>query len=227
MNEPSERTERRRGILAVWIGGAFSAALLILGVNGTLSSWTAAIVTNSNNSAASATSVALIETQTAPTNAAATPCNTASTTTNSVTCSTINKYGGIGSSATSNADDAYGAQLSPGGSQAVTVNLKNNGTGSGSLVLSSAACSNHAYPGSTGSDTANFNLCNQMQLAVTCTAPSTFTYSGTVGAFTGGTIGTLAATTSTNCTFTVTLPTTTPPGFASQYLTQALTWTLS
>lgn len=225
----SNSLKRRRGAPLVWLAGVIAAALLVLGVTGTLSTWTTAIIGNNNNSAASTSAVALIETQTAPVNTSATPCDSASSTDNTVTCSSINKYGGIGSTGTANANDAYGAPLNPDGtnSQAVTVNLKNDGTGSGSLVLAAGACSNHAYPGSTGADTTDYNLCTQMHLAVTCTTPSTFTYSGTVGAFTGGTIGTLAATASTNCTFTVTLPTTTPAGFASQYLTQALTWTLT
>jgi len=229
MNETPDANPRRRSAPLVWLGGAVAATLLILGVTGTLSSWTTAIIGNSNNSAATTTSVALIESQTAPVNTSALPCDTASSTTNSVTCSDINKYGGIGSAATANANDAYGAPLNPDGtnSQAVTVNLKNDGTGSGDLVLSSGSCANHAYPGSTGADTTDYNLCTQMRLAVSCTTPSAFSYSGTVGAFTGGDIGTIAATASTNCTFTVTLPTNTPSGYASQYLTQALTWTLT
>jgi hypothetical protein len=229
MNETLDRNKRQRSAPLVWLGGALAATLLILGVTGTLSTWTTAVIGNNNNSVASTTSVALIETQTAPVNADAAPCDTASTTTNTVTCYDINKYGGIGSGATANANDSYGAPLNPDGSdsQAVTVNLKNDGTGSGSLVLSSEACSNHAYPSSTGANVAGYNLCDRMQLAVTCSTPSLYTYHGTVGDFTGGTIGTVAATVSTNCTFTVTLPLGTPSGYASQYLTQALTWTLT
>ncbi|HEV7193322.1 MAG TPA: hypothetical protein VGN35_08960 [Jatrophihabitantaceae bacterium] len=228
MRDSSATPARRRGAPLLWLAGAIAATLLVLGVTGTLSSWTSAIISNSNNSAASATSVALIETQTAPVNALALPCDTAASTTNAVTCATINKYGGIGSAGTANANDAYGAPLTPGGTpQAVTVNLKNDGTGSGTLVLAAGACANLAYPGSTGADTTDYNLCTQMHLAVACSTPSTFTYSGTVGLFTGGSIGALGATVSTNCTFTVSLPSTTPAGYASQYVTQALTWTLT
>jgi hypothetical protein len=229
MHESSESPAKsRRGAPLVWLGGGVAASLLILGVTGTLSSWTTAIIGNSNNSVATTTSVALIETQTLPINLSATPCDTASSTTNTVSCSSINKYGGIGSGATANANDAYGAPLNPDGtnSQAVTVNLKNDGTRSGVLTLATDSCSNLAYPGSTGADTTDYNLCDQMQLAVVCTGLSPFTYSATVGAFTGGSIGTLAPTGSRNCTFTVTLPTNTPAGFASQYVAQVLTWTL-
>jgi hypothetical protein len=231
MNESDRPAKRWRGAPLVWLSGAIAAALLVLGVTGTLSSWTSAVIGNTNNSAATTTSVALIESQTAPANPLALPCDTASSTTNSVTCSDINKYGGIGSAGTGtgNANDLYGAPLNPDGTstQAVTVNLKNDGTGSGVLTLASGACTHLVYPGSTGADLVHYNLCTQMQLGVTCSTSGSFTYSGTVGAFVGGTVGTLAATVSTNCTFTVSLPLDTPAGFASQYLTQALTWTLT
>jgi hypothetical protein len=148
-----------------------------------------------------------------------------------VTCAGINKYGGIGDANavtdTGFSTDANGTPLSPGDNQSVTVNMKNDGTGSGTLTLAGGACANVAYPGSTGADTTDYNLCGEMHLVVSCTTPSSFAYAGTVGAFTGGTIGTLDATDSTNCTFTVSLPLDAPSGFASQYLTQDLSWTLS
>jgi hypothetical protein len=223
---------RRRSAPLLWGSGAVAAVTLILGVNGTLSAWTTAIIDNNNNSVASTTAVALVETQTAPTGNS-TICDTAAATngSNSVTCAGINKYGGIGDATASTdtgfATDASGTPLAPGGSQAVTVNLKNDGTGGGSLVLAAGSCANHAYPGSTGSDTTNYNLCNEMHLVVSCSSPSSFAYSGTVAAFTGGTIGTLGATVSTNCTFTVSLPSAAASGFSSQYLTQDLSWTLT
>lgn len=228
----SEGAKRRRSAPLLWGSGAVAAAILVLGVNGTLSSWTSAVIDNNNNSVASTTSVALVETQTAP-SGNATICDTAAATdgSNSVTCSGINKYGGIGDATavtdTGFATDASGTPLAPGGSQSVTVNLKNDGTGSGSLVLAAGSCANNAYPGSTGANTTDYNLCSEMHLAVTCTDPSSFTYSGTVAAFTGGSIGTLGATDSTNCTFSVSLPSDAASGFASQYLTQDLSWTLT
>jgi len=227
-----ERAKRRRSAPLLWGSGAVAAAILVLGVNGTLSSWTSAVIDNNNNSVASTTAVALVETQTAPTGNS-TICDTAAATdgSNSVTCAGINKYGGIGDatalSDTGFATDANGTPLAPGDSQAVTVNLKNDGTGSGSLVLVGGSCTNNAYPGSTGADTTTYNLCGEMHLVVSCSTPSSFAYSGTVAAFTGGTIGTLGATDSTNCTFTVSLPSAAASGFASQYLTQDLSWTLT
>ena len=232
MSEAPGRTPRRRSVPLLWGSGALAAGVLILGVNGTLSSWSSAIIDNNHNSVATTTAVALVETQTAPTGNS-TVCDTAAMTdgSNSVTCSGINKYGGIGD-ATALADthvatDANGTPLAPGDSQSVTVNLKNDGTGSGSLVLAGGSCANHAYPGSTGAHATTYNLCGEMHLDVSCTTPSTYLYSGTVDAFTGGSIGALGATDSTNCTFTVSLPSTAASGFASQYLTQDLSWTLT
>lgn len=227
-----ESANRRRSAPLLWGSGAVAAAILILGVNGTLSTWTTAIINNNNNSVASTSAVALVETQTAP-SGNSTICDTAAVTngSNSVTCSGINKYGGIGDATavadTGFATDASGAPLAPGGSQSVTVNLKNDGTGSGTLTLAAGSCANLAYPNSTGADLSHYNLCTQMRLAVTCSTPSTFTYSGTVAAFTGGSLGTLAATASTNCTFTVSLPANSASGYSSQYLTQGLSWTLA
>lgn len=240
-NRTSDRKKRRRSAPLLWGSGTVAAAILILGVNGTLSAWSSAVIDNSNNSAASAAAVALTETVTSQTNPG-TPANgttqvpgtvcdtrTDTTGTNSVTCSTINKYGGIGNGSTGT--DQYGWPLAPGDSQTVVVTMKNVGNASAPLKLTPGTCTNQAYPGAIGVDTTTYNLCNEMQLSVSCAAPSTYNgasaYSGTVGGFTGDqAIGTLAAGDSTDCTFTVTLPATASAGYASQYLTQGLVWTL-
>ena len=232
MSEAPARTPRRRSVPLLWGSGALAAGVLILGVNGTLSSWSSAIIDNNHNSVASAKAVALVETQTSP-SGNTTICDTAAATdgSNTATCAGINKYGGIAdANATTDtgfSTDTSGTPLAPGDSQSVTVNLKNDGTGSGSLVLAGGSCANHAYPGSTGAHATTYNLCGEMHLDVSCTTPSTYIYSGTVDAFTSGSIGTLGATDSTNCTFTVSLPSTAASGFASQYLTQDLSWTLT
>jgi hypothetical protein len=224
--------KRRRSVPLLWGSGAVAAATLILGVNGTLSTWTSAIIDNNNNSVATTSAVALVETQTSPLGNS-TICDTAAATdgSNSVTCSGINKYGGIGDATaagdTGFATDASGTPLAPGDSQSVTVNLKNDGTGSGTLTLAAGSCAHLAYPNSTGADTADYNLCGEMHLVVSCSSPSSFSYSGTVAAFTGGAIGTLGATDSTDCTFTVSLPSAAASGYSSQYLTQDLSWTLA
>src|SRR4051812_38564154 len=86
------KDKRRSRTPLVWIGGAFAAGILILGVSGTLSSWTDAIINNTHNTVSSESAVGLLETGTDQTAS----CDTASTMTNSMTCSTVNKYGGIG-----------------------------------------------------------------------------------------------------------------------------------
>jgi len=247
--------KRRRNAPLVWGSSILAAGVLILGVNGTLSTWTKAIIDNSNNSAASTGAVSLIETGPGSTPVT---CDTADDADNSVTCSTINKFGGIGASSTALADpsdpnlkldpdsgdevapmtNTSGSPLDPGSTtantQSVTVNLENDGTVAGDLKLDAGTCANYAYPGSTGADTANYNLCDQMELSVSCSDPTggtspiyTSASDDTVGTFTGGPIASLAPTESTDCTFTVTLPSDTPAGYASQYLTQDLTWTLA
>ncbi|MGN6160876.1 MAG: hypothetical protein ACTHOG_04145 [Marmoricola sp.] len=232
--KPIGAPKRRRNAPLLWGSGAVAAATLILGVNGTLSSWTSAVIDNNHNSVATTTAVALVETQTAPSNS--TICDTAAVLdgSNSVTCDGINKFGGIGDATavddTGFATDASGTPLAPGDSQSVTVNLKNDGTGSGALTLTAGTCAPHAYPNSTGSDTTTYDLCGQMHLAVACTGSTPYSYSGTVGAFASTTpkaIATLTATHSTDCTFTVSLPADAPSGFSSQYLTQDLSWTLA
>jgi hypothetical protein len=188
---------------ALWGGGAVAAGVLVLGVNGTMSGWTSAIIDNTHNDVASAQAVSLIET-----GPGGTTCDTSGTPTNTDTCSTINKYGGT-------ADP-----LAPGDSQQVSVNLKNSGTGPGDLVLAADGC--------TSSPQGPTDLCQQMQLHVTCTAPSTYD-SGTVtlADFTGGDIGTLTSGQSTDCTFVVTLPDGTPASYSGLVASQVLHWTLT
>jgi hypothetical protein len=203
--EPTKRPERRTTLL--FGGGIIAATVLLLGVNGTLSSWTTAIIDNNNNDVASAAAVSLLET-----GPGSTTCDTATSTDNTDTCSTINKYGGTA------------VPLSPSGSQQVTVNLKNTGTVAGDLVLSSDACSNSAN--TTNAHLAQ-DLCTQMDVRVTCTSPSTLdTGTVTLSDFTGGDLGTLAANQSTDCTFTLTLPTGTPAEYSGQVASQVLHWTL-
>src|SRR5580765_7589642 len=97
--QPSHRARRRRAVPLLWVSGALSAAILVLGVSGTLSSWTQAVIANDTNTAATTHAVILKEAQ------GATTCFSSASATNSSTCSTINKYGGTAS------------PLSPGGTQ--------------------------------------------------------------------------------------------------------------
>ena len=211
-----DRPRRRVGLL--WLGGAVSAAVLVLAVNGTLSSWTTAIIDNDQNDVAVSGAVTLVET-----GPGAVTCDTGTSGTNQVTCSTINKYGGTGTPL--DPDSVAG-----GNTQSVTVNLHNTGTVSGDLVLSSDACVSTAAGGATGADPSGHPVCSQVTVAVVCTAPATLDTSASpvaLSAFTGGTVGTLAADANTDCTFTLTLPAGTSSSYASQVATQALHWTLT
>lgn len=211
-NDTTDERRRRTGVL--WAGGAIAAAILLLSVSGTLSSWTAAIIDNSQNDVAVKGAVALVETDGTHT------CDTGASATNQVTCATINKYGGTA------------VPLDPDGvnTQSVTVNLKNSGTVSGGLVLSADACSSSAAGGSTAADPVGHPVCTQVTVTVSCTAPATLDTTASpvvLSSFTGGTVGTLTAGASTDCTFTVTVPTTTPSSYASQVASQVLHWTLT
>jgi hypothetical protein len=209
----SESTDRRRRSSLLWVGGAMSAAVLVLAVNGTLSSWTTAIIDNNDNDVAVVGAVALVET-----GPGAVTCDTGTSATNQVTCATINKYGGTAS------------PLDPDGAntQSVTVNLANTGTVSGNLVLSADACVSSEASGSTGADPSGHPICSKVTVAVACTSPSTLSTTAVVlSAFTGATVGTLAAGEDTDCTFTLTLPVGTPSAYASQLASQVLHWTLT
>ncbi|MGC4112628.1 MAG: hypothetical protein QM747_19820 [Nocardioides sp.] len=105
-----------------WAGGLVAAVVLVLGVSGTLSSWTSAIITNDNNTTSLTEAMRLVETDGTVT------CDTGTSDTNTVTCSDINKYGGTST------------PLAPGDAHHVTVTLTNRGTGTGDLTLSSESC---------------------------------------------------------------------------------------
>jgi len=208
----ADSTDRRRRSSLLWVGGALSAAILVLAVNGTLSSWTTAIIDNTSNDVAVTGAVALVETGPGGT----TTCDTGTSTTNQVDCDTINKYGGTGT------------PLNPNGTQTVTVNLKNTGTVSGGLVLSTDGCVSAAAAGSTGADPAGHPVCDVVTVTVACTSPSSLSTTSTVlSSFSGATVGTLGAGQSTNCTFTLALPTATSSAYASQVASQVLHWTLT
>ena len=212
----TEENDHRRRTLFLWAGGALAAAVLVLAVNGTLSSWTTAIIDNGSNDVAVTGAVALVETGPDGT----TTCNTGESTTNHASCDTINKYGG-----TETALDPDGAN-----SRTVSVNLANTGTVAGQLVLSADACTSSAAAGSAGADPSGHPVCDQVTVGVTCSSPSTLDTTATavaLSAFVGGTVGTLAAGADTDCVFTLTLPAGTPSAYASQVAAQVLHWTLT
>lgn len=201
----------------LWVGGGLAAAILVLGVNGTLSGWTSAIIDNPSNDVAVTGAVALVETGPGGT------CDTGTSSTNQATCNTVNTYGGT--AVPLDPDSNTG-----GNAQAVSVNLKNSGTADGNLVLTADSCLSSALGGAPTADPTNFPVCTQVTVEVACTGTGMLDTTGSaqaLSAFTGGTIGPLAAGASTDCTFTLTLPAGTPSAYSSQVAAQAVHWTLS
>lgn len=202
---------RRRVAPLIWISGGLAAVLLILGVSGTLSGWTQAIITNDTNTVQAADSLILQES--GPNSAV---CNSTDGggAGNSFTCSTIDKYGGTAS------------PLAPGDHQSVTVTLTNTGTTSGALDLSPGTCAT-----SGGSVTASASICDVAVVTVSCTAPSALDTTAAPVALSAfgnqSVVVVLAKNTSTDCTFDVSVPAGATPQIAGQTATQPLVWTLS
>lgn len=213
----------KRGISMLWAGGAVAALVMTLGVTGTLSSWTQAIITNDTNTVATAGAPILKEAS------GATTCYSSSSSTNSSTCSTINKYGGTST------------PLAPGTNQTVDVTFTDVGSIAGSsFVLAPAACTQNPVAGS-GSPAAN-NVCTNADLTVAASCSNGSTYSagsawtdlvfaaGSPSAFAGTTYthaAGIAAGASATCRFTVSLIP--GAGILSQGITvsQVMSWTLN
>jgi hypothetical protein len=208
-NRTDEKTKRRRGAPLVWGASALAAGILVLGVTGTLSSWTSAVITNDTNTTKASDAVALSEAQ------GGTVCvDTATTADNTATCSTINKYGGTATT------------LSPGATaHTTTVTLKNTGTGAGALTLAAGTCtSSGGATGSTG------NLCDQATVTVECPTGTTTSGPSTLNAFdaaAASSVANLAAGASVVCTLSVSLPSTAPAGVSGMVASQPLVWTLT
>lgn len=198
----------------VWAGSLIATLLLTLGVNGTLSSWTSAVINNNTNTAATATAVILQETSGAVT------CNSSDgtqTPVNSSTCTTINKYGGTTS------------PMIPGGSQVTVVTFKNvGGLNASKFTLASGTCSSTPTTGTLTPD----NLCataTDFTIKIECPTGTTIYVPGTPNAITNPlTISSgLAAGASVSCTITAAVP----PGASvlaqGVTVTQPLTWTLT
>jgi len=208
------RHRRRRFAPLVWLGSLTALVVLALGVNGTLSSWTTAIITNSNNTAGAASSTVVLQ-ETGPDGTGGTAtCTTSAAANNTATCATINKYGG-------------NTALVPGGSSSVSVTFTNTGsTTASTFTLTPMACANGGTP--VGS------LCANGDLTVAISCPGASTPLNLPGlsptALTSGgpyQLGSLAAGASVTCTFTTTLLSTAPASDAGAGISQPLQWTLS
>lgn len=152
------------GTAAIWIAGAMAAGLLTLGVNGTLASWTQAIIGNTSNNVASAAAVILQET-----GPGSVTCTSSSSTTNSATCATINKYGGTAT------------PLTPNTSQTVTVTFTNTGAANAhtSFVLAPGTCTSTytvTATGETAGAASTPSLCTNgdLTVAVSCSDGATY-----------------------------------------------------
>src|SRR5690349_12034462 len=200
------RAARRTQRTGWWALGssALAAIVLILGVNGTLSSWTSAVISNDTNTVATASAVILKEVGPSAT------CYSSSGATNSYTCSTVNKYGGTGS------------PLAPGGSQVTDVVFTNVGSAAAStFVLTSGSCSQSPTAGSGTPPAANVCTSGDLTVAISCSNGATYSagsawadlvYAAGAPGSIPGTLthtATLAAGSSFTCRFTVVLSGTT------------------
>jgi hypothetical protein len=204
---------------------AIAATLMTLSVNGTLSDWTSAVLTNSNNTVATATAVILQEVGPDGTSGhASQTCRSSDGSGNSATCTTINKYGGTTS------------PLLPGSNQATDVTFTNLGAANASsFVLAPGTCSSTP---STGTPTPN-NLCTtDLTVAVSCSNGSSYSAGSawTDLVYAAGAAGSmptlthaagLASGASATCRITVTLPSSASVLDQGLTLSQPLSWTLN
>ncbi|MBO9521278.1 MAG: hypothetical protein J7518_07050 [Nocardioidaceae bacterium] len=217
-----EGQERRgRAVLIAVLGSTVAALVLTLGVNGTLASWTSAVIGNDTNTVATANAVILREVSGANT------CLSSSGAANSFTCSTINKYGGTAS------------PLAPGGSQQVDVVFSNVGAAAaGTFSLAAGSCSQTPTAGSGTPAAANVCTSGDLTVAVSCSNGSSYAAGsawtdlvyaagapGSLGTLTH--TATLAAGSSFTCRFTVALSGTASVLAQGITASQPLTWTLS
>jgi hypothetical protein len=217
-----QAARRRRPAVLALLGSLTAALVLTLGVNGTLASWTSAIIGNDTNTVATANAVILREV-----GPGAVTCLSSSGASNSYTCSTINKYGGTSS------------PLSPGGNQQVDVVFSNVGAASAAtFALAAGTCSQNPAAGSGTPAAANVCTNGDLTVAVSCSNGSSYA-SGSAwsdlvyAAGAPGSIGTLthtatlAAGASWTCRFTVALSASASVLDQGITASQPLTWTLS
>ncbi|TNM39487.1 hypothetical protein FHP29_11370 [Nocardioides albidus] len=223
------RADRRRlrpGPRGLVLGAcAVAATLMVLSVNGTLSDWTSAILSNDTNTVASTTAVILQEVGPDGTAShSSQTCRSSDGVANTSTCTTINKYGGTST------------PLAPGGSQVADVVFTNLGAANGSsFVLTPGTCTSSP---STGTPTPN-NLCTtDLTVAVSCSNGSTYAPGSAwtdlvYPAGAASSIPTLthaaglAAGASATCRFTVALPANASVLDQGVTVSHPLSWTLS
>ncbi len=217
-------TPRSRTVAALWASGAAAATVLVLGVNGTLSSWTSAVIANDTNTVATAAAVILSET-----NGAQTCFSSDAPTTNSSTCTTINKYGGTAT------------PLSPGGTRNIDITFKNVGNANAaSFAIAPGACSQTPTAGSQTPPVANLCTSGDLTVALSCSPGDTYldatkwidlAYSAAAPATTSKQharlVDDLDAGKSWTCRFTVALKPNASVLAQGVTVSQPLTWTLT
>lgn len=218
------------GRLPLWSAGAAAALILVLGVSGTLSSWTSAAIANSSNSAATASAVILQET--GPASQGSPVCSSSDlpqTTVNSSTCTTVNSYGGTS------------APLAPGATQSVDVVFKNvGGANASSFQLAPGGCTQTPTAGTGTPAAANVCTNGDLTVAVSCSPGGTYdaTTAWTDLAYAAGVpstttkshaaaAGDLNAGSSWTCRLTVALAATAAVTDQAVTVRQSLAWTLA
>lgn len=225
------RRSIRPGPRGLLLGASAIAALMLtLSVNGTLSSWTTAIISNSTNTTATAQAVILQEV--GPDGTAghvSQTCQSSSDPSNSYSCTNINKYGGTTT------------PLTPNTTVPTDVTFTNIGaSAASSFVFTPGTCSQSPTAGS--GTPAAADLCSgasgDLTVAVSCSSGATYS-SGTAwsdlvqtgikpGSLTAKThTATLAAGAQWTCRITVVLATGASVLDQGITVTQPLTWTLN
>ena len=201
--------ESRIGL--VWTVSALSALVLCLAVNGTLSSWTQAIVTHGSNTVSTGSGGVSLEV--ALTGGGGTPCKSTDGADNTTTCS-IDLFG--------NGGTALG-NLQPGGTATTSVTITNTGD-------SDASTLNIAPGPCTGSAA----LCSNLLVSMVCTGDATKTFPlGTMSSFAtaDGDLAHVAPIPklvgASVCVFNISLPLTAPLSTRNQTLSQDVVWTLT
>ena len=216
------RAQRGSGtVLAV--AGAVAAVVLVLGTSGTLASWTSAVLGNDTDTVATGKAVILAETDGTST------CRSSDQVSNVATCSTINKYGDDGATATG------ATALEPGDSVSTTVTLTNTGpSDAATFTLTPGTCAATYHSGfrQGQSPLPADDLCAQLTVGAECVAGATSVLSVApvaLASFTGArTItGGLASGEAVDCTFTIALAPGSAARFAGQTAAQDLTWQIS
>ncbi|MGA8256535.1 MAG: hypothetical protein WB767_08170 [Nocardioides sp.] len=221
MNETEAQATSRRVVPLVWGASALAAMLLVLGVNGTLSSWTSAIVVDDDSRVGTIQAVILKQVGPDSTGGDVT-CASSAEADNNYTCTVTNVYGD---------DGVVDLNLAPGESVTSTLTFENTGGLTGAnFGLTAGSCVSAFQSPLIGTPATPNLLCEALTVAVACTGDATLSVPAVaLASFSGGSFagGGLAHGETSTCMFTVALPGAASPLVAGQTATQDLTWTLS